>query len=141
MLNTCKRIGILIAVFVAASFGTAVAKPTSNVSHQQIESWQNEGMVFVVRDAQGHIITHAKGHLEKWVTETQMVWVVRDDQGQFLTYARGSIETWQDGTRHLVLRNNEGKFVAIAKLCATNAALEFTHEQAERDVLNVIAVF
>ena len=132
-------IRFLIAL-ILVTCGTAFAKDAATYPYHEIESWQNEGMVFVVRDASGHIITHAKGHLEHWVSETQMVWVVRDELGQFITYARGSIETWQNGTKHLVLRNSEGKFVAIAQVAA-GAGTSLLSTTSEREALHVLAVF
>lgn len=126
---------VLIALLLAGSFGVSVAKPLAGYPYHEIESWQDQGMVFVVRDANGHIIAHAKGHLEKWVSETQMVWVVRDSEGKFMTYARGVIETWNDGTRRLVLRNTDGKFVAVAKVTAYSALLD---ESREADILRLL---
>src|SRR5262245_4073894 len=89
---------VLVALLLAANVLPLVAKPLANFPYHEIESWHEQGMVFVVRDANGHIIAHAKGHLEKWVSESQSVWVVRDAQGRFMTYAHGTLETWADGT-------------------------------------------
>lgn len=137
MSNLIARIA-LVALFVAASFGVSFAKDLSAYPYHEVESWQNEGMTFVVRDSDGHIVAHAKGHLERWVSETQMVWVVRDEQGKFMTFARGVIETWKNGSKHLVLRNKDGKFIAVGKVSAYTGPLSHCSEQ---DALNVIAVF
>jgi hypothetical protein len=107
---------ILVATMLTVAVaGDTFAKPVAHFPYHEIESWRDAGMVFVVRDADGRFVAHAKGRLEKWTSETQMVWVVRDDEGRFLTYARGQLERWADGTTRLVLRNKEGKFVAIGR--------------------------
>lgn len=131
---------VLVAILALSGLTGAFAKPLSGYPYHEIESWQNEGMVFVVRDAEGHIVAHAKGKLERWVSETQMVWVVRDSEGKFMTYARGVIETWKDGKKRLVLRNNEGKFVAVAKVTEYSAN-SLLSQATEREILHVLAVF
>jgi hypothetical protein len=115
----------------------AIAAPA--ITTQQIENWHDEGIVFVVRDAEGHIIAHAKGHLERWTSETQQVWVVRDAQGRFMTFAHGKVETWTDGSKRIVLRNKDGKFIAVGwARVTTHGIVEETHPE---DALKVLAVF
>ncbi|MBI4870172.1 MAG: hypothetical protein HY814_01230 [Candidatus Riflebacteria bacterium] len=100
-------------VLVIALTANVLAAATAHFPYREIESWRDQGMVFVVRNADGEIMHHAKGHLEKWKSETYQVWVVRDSQGRFLTFMHGTLERWGDGSLRLVLRNKEGKFVAI----------------------------
>lgn len=103
----------LVAAFVATTAFATFAKETASYPYREIEVWRDQGMTFVVRDASGHFIHHAKGHLERW-RNGEMTWVVRDADGKFLTRARGKFERWADGTFRLVLRNRDGKFVAMA---------------------------
>jgi hypothetical protein len=131
---------VLVTLLLVGQFGAVFAKPLSGFPYHEIESWHDQGMVFVVRDAQGHIVAHAKGKLEKWVSESHQIWVVRDSQGRFMTFARGSLETWKDGSVRLVLRNKEGKFVAVAKANFANNTF-VASEISERDVMNVIGVY
>ena len=109
-LRKLLTIGALVLSLTASTF----AVPTAPFPYREIENWRNEGMTFVIRDSQGHIMHHAKGHLEKWKSEQYQVWVVRDKAGRFLTYMHGSLERWADGSLRLVLRNKDGLFVAVA---------------------------
>ena len=102
-----------ISVLAFSLTVSAFAAHTAQFPIREIENWRNQGMVFVIRDAHGHIMHHAKGHLEKWKSEQQQIWVVRDAEGRFLTYMHGHIERWSDGSLRLVLRNKDGKFVAV----------------------------
>ncbi len=121
-----------VAILTVALTVTAFAANTAQFPHREIESWHDQGMVFVVRDAQGHIMHHAKGHLEKWRSEMFQVWVVRDSHGRFLTYMHGALERWSDGSLRLVLRNKEGKFVAVGLVAIVNGkAVVLQQEQAE----------
>ena len=124
---------IAIALVLWISTAAVAAVP-----HGQIESWRNEGMVFVVRDAEGHILQHARGHLEKWVSENQQIWVVRDAEGRFLSYARGHLESWKDGSQHVVLRNADGKFIAVGGACGVGQPLE---PRADADTMKVLGVY
>ncbi|MBI3890206.1 MAG: hypothetical protein HY303_01600 [Candidatus Wallbacteria bacterium] len=109
-------IGALALTLSASVF----ARTTAEFPYREIENWRHEGMTFVIRDAQGHIVQHAKGYLEKWKSEQQQIWVVRDSEGRFLTYMHGQIERWSDGSMRLVLRNKDGKFVAVGSVCFLN---------------------
>ncbi len=104
---------LTIGALVISMAVAAQAAITSHYPIRQIENWHNEGMFFVIRDAHGQIVTHARGHLEKWKSEVFQVWVVRDSGGRFLTYLHGSIERWTDGTKGIVRRDKAGKFVAV----------------------------
>jgi hypothetical protein len=129
---------LLVAILLIAHVVPAMAAPLGGYPYKEIESWAEQGMVFVVRDADGKIVTYAKGKLEKWKSETQMVWVVRDREGKFMTFAHGKIEKWNDGSVRLVLRNKDGKFVAIGKVFVRNAAVV---EASDQDLLNILEVF
>lgn len=132
-MNRMLTVALTVLVLIAT------AAQASAITHQQIENWTDEGMVFVVRDAEGHILAHAKGHLERWTSETQQVWVVRDAQGRFMTFAHGTVETWTDGSKRIVLRNKDGKFVAVGwARVTTQGIVEDTHPE---DALKVLAVF
>ena len=128
----------LFAALIALTSSTVCAASLATFPHHQIESWHDQGMVFVVRDAEGHIQAHAKGHLERWTSENQMVWVVRDAQGKFMTFAHGQVETWADGTKRIVLRNNDGKFVAVGM---AYVAGQHVQEANPADVMHVLASF
>jgi hypothetical protein len=114
---------LTIGALVLSLTGAVLAGPTSHFPYREIENWRNEGMTFVVRDAQGHIMHHAKGHLEKWKSEQYQVWVVRDKDGRFLTYMHGQLERWADGSLRLVLRNKSGLFVAVAVVRYVNGKM------------------
>lgn len=129
---------LLVALLIVAHAMPAMAAALGGYPYHEIESWSDQGMVFVVRDADGKIVTYAKGKLEKWKSETQMVWVVRDREGKFMTFAHGKIERWSDGSVRLVLRSKEGKFVAIGKAYVHNNAVQ---QASEQDLLNILATF
>lgn len=127
---------LLTVSLIALGLNAAIfAAPTAHFPYREIENWRNQGMTFVIRDAQGHILHHAKGHLEKWKSERYQVWVVRDAQGRFLTYMHGSLERWSDGSLRLVLRNKDGKFVAVGIVRYINGKpVVMTIEMVERQL-------
>jgi hypothetical protein len=132
MINFIRKL-LSVAVLALGLTATTFAAPTAQFPYREIESWQGQGMVFVIRNAEGQIMHHAKGHLEKWKSEKFQVWVVRDAKGRFLTYMHGALERWADGTLRLVLRNKEGKFVAVATVAFVNGKrVVMPAEQVER---------
>ncbi|RCK75293.1 MAG: hypothetical protein OZSIB_4057 [Candidatus Ozemobacter sibiricus] len=102
---------LLAVLFLLLPFLQAEVRAGETVTDltKAYEIWKNEGIRFVIRDAQGGLVSWGIGKLESWAGESK--WVVRNPKGQLMTHARGKVENWKNGKTRLVLRTPKGQIL------------------------------
>lgn len=109
-----------VAIFTPALLPAAESqKPVTDLV-KAYEVWSNQGIRFVVRDAEGNIVDHGIGKLESWGGQSK--WVVRNARGHFLLHAYGKIENWKNGKTKLVLRAPKGYLLTHIPIDLTSKA-------------------
>lgn len=123
-MSKCKfNIFIIGSLFVFLSLSLLANDSSNKVVTNLIkayEIWKDKGIVLVVKDENGQIITNAKGKLESWGGESK--WVVRDSKGRFLLHAFGRVENWKNGLKKLVLRTPKGHLLTHIRIELTSNA-------------------
>jgi hypothetical protein len=110
---------LLVVSLILPAAGWA-AETTVTDLVKAYENWQNQGLRLVIRDSNGNVVDQGIGKLESWAGESK--WVVRNARGHFLLHARGKVENWQNGRTKLVLRTQKGHLLTHININLTSRA-------------------
>ena len=93
----------LLNIFVT-TFANAFDKESANV-------FNNKETIYVLRDENDAFLAHARVKIEWWENDELPVFIVKNIDGHVLTHGDGEIEFF-GGTCKLILRQFDGKFIA-----------------------------